>query len=618
MAQPTDATRRRNDELRRELPFHDTRDFEDARRGFIATLSPGVIRATDGRPVWDLESFGFASAEDAPATVNPSLWRQFRLLAFHGLFEVVPGIYQVRGLDLSNITFVEGDEGVIVIDPLISAETAAASLALYREHRGDRPVTAVIYTHSHVDHFGGVKGVVDVADVETGRVPILAPEHFLEHAVAENVFAGTAMTRRAAYMYGALLPRSPEGQVGAGLGLTTSTGQVGLVAPTLEITRTGQREVLDGVPIEFQMTPNTEAPAEMNFLFPTFSALCGAENVTHNLHNVLTLRGALVRDAHGWSGYLNEAITLFGDRTDVLFASHHWPRWGRERAIGLLEKQRDLYGYLHDQTLRLLNKGYVGSEIAEMFQLPPGLAHEWANRGYYGSVSHNVKAIYQRYMGWFDGNPAHLWTHPPEEAASRYVAFMGGAEAVLERAQQSFEEGDYRWVAEVVSHVVFADPTNAEARELEAQALEQLGYQAECGTWRNFYLMGALELREGSKGTPVAISADVIGALSLRQVLDGLAIRIDGMRAAEERLVLNWDVSGEWAVTTLNDGVLTYVLGATDEGAAATLRLDREGLVRALTAGDLSGIAVEGDAAAPMRLFALLDDPDPGFEIVAP
>jgi len=618
MAQPTDTTRRRNNEVRRELPFDDTRDFDDARRGFIATLSPGVIRATDGRPVWDLESFAFAASEEAPATVNPSLWRQFRLLGIHGMFEVVPGIYQVRGLDLSNITFVEGDEGVIVIDPLISAETAAAAIALYREHRGDRPVTAVIYTHSHVDHFGGVKGVIDVVDVEAGRVPILAPEHFLEHAVAENIFAGTAMTRRAAYMYGALLPRSPEGQVSAGLGLTTSTGQVGLVAPTLEITRTGQREVLDGVPIEFQMTPNTEAPAEMNFLFPTFSALCGAENVTHNLHNVLTLRGAVVRDAHGWSGYLNEAITLFGDRTDVLFASHHWPRWGRERAIELLEKQRDLYGYLHDQTLRLLNQGYVGSEIAEMLELPPGLAHEWANRGYYGSVSHNVKAIYQRYMGWFDGNPAHLWMHPPEEGARRYVAFMGGTEAVLERARASFEEGDYRWVAEVASHVVFADPTNAEARELEAQALEQLAYQAECGTWRNFFLMGALELREGSKGTPVAMSTDVISALSLGQVLDGLAIRVDGMRAAGERLVLNWDVAGERAVTTLNDGVLTYVLGATDEEAAATLRLDRQALVRALTAGDLSGIAIEGDTAAPMRLFAQLDDPDPGFEIVAP
>jgi alkyl sulfatase BDS1-like metallo-beta-lactamase superfamily hydrolase len=617
MTKPTDATRAALQAFARDLPFDDTRDFDDARRGLLAPLDQDAVRSEDGRPVWDIASFGFADG-DAPDTVNPSLWRQFQLLTIHGLFEVVPGIYQVRGLDLSNITFVEGTEGVIVIDPLISVETAAAALALYRTHRGDRPVTAVIYTHSHADHFGGVRGVVDEADVRAGRVPILAPEGFLEHAVAENVFAGTAMTRRAAYMYGALLPRSPEGQVSAGLGLTTSTGSVSLIAPTLDITATGQHEVLDGVEIEFQMTPGTEAPAEMNFLFPALGALCGAENVTHNLHNLLTLRGALVRDPHMWSRYLNETITLFGDRTDVLFASHHWPRWGREGAIELLAKQRDLYGYLHDQTVRLMNKGYVGSEIAEQLEPPPGLAQEWANRGYYGSVSHNVKAIYQRYMGWFDGNPAHLWQHPPEAAAERYVSFMGGADRVLEQARQSFDEGDYRWVAEVVSHVVFADPGNTEARELEAQALEQLGYQAESGPWRNFYLMGALELREGAKGTPVSIGGgDVFGALSLAQILDGLAVAIDGPRAADEHLVLNWVVDNERAVTTLNDGVLTYVLDKADEGADATVITGRATLAAAL-AGDLSGISVNGDQTAPMRLLGLLDRPDPSFEIVAP
>jgi alkyl sulfatase BDS1-like metallo-beta-lactamase superfamily hydrolase len=579
-----------------------------------------VIADADGRVVWDLDAFAFGEAEEAPDTVNPSLWRQFRLLRNQGLFEVVPGIYQVRSFDLSNVTFVEGDDGVIVIDPLISAETAAAALALYRRHRGDRPVTAVIYTHSHVDHFGGVKGVVDEADVAAGRVPILAPEGFLGHAVSENVYAGTAMTRRAAYMYGALLPPSPTGQVSAGLGLTTSIGAVTLIAPTLEIARTGHVEVLDGVPVEFQVTPNTEAPAEMNFLFPGYGALCGAENVTHNLHNVVTLRGAVVRDARLWSHYLNEAISLFGDRTDVLFASHHWPRWGRERAIALLEKQRDLYGYLHDQTLRLLNKGYVGSEIAEMLELPPGLADEWANRGYYGSVSHNVKAIYQRYLGWFDGNPAHLWTHPPEAVATRYVEFMGGADAVLERARLSFDDGDYRWVAEVVSHVVFADPSNTAARELEARALEQLGYQAENGTWRNFFLMGALELREGGKGTPVSTgSSDLLRALSLEQLLSSVAIRIDGPRAAEaDRIVLNWVIDGERAVTTLNDGYLSIVLDATDDAAAATLTADRDGLIPALVRGELSGLQVDGDLTALAGLLGLLDAPDPGFEIVLP
>jgi alkyl sulfatase BDS1-like metallo-beta-lactamase superfamily hydrolase len=618
MTSATEATIRANEGVAGSLPFDDTQDFDDARRGLIAPLA-GAVRGADGSVVWDAGSFSFGEGEGpAPATVNPSLWRQFQLLTLSGLFEVVPGIYQVRGLDLSNVTFVEGADGVVVIDPLISVETAAAALALYREHRGDRPVTAVIYTHSHVDHFGGVRGIVDEADVRSGRVPIVAPEHFLEHAVSENVYAGTAMTRRAAYMYGALLPRSAEGQVSAGLGLTTSTGIVSLIAPTLEIERTGQREVLDGVPIEFQMTPGTEAPAEMNFLFPDHAALCGAENVTHNLHNLLTLRGALVRDPHSWSRYLNEAITLFGDRTDVLFASHHWPRWGRERAIGLLAKQRDLYGYLHDQTLRLMNKGYVGSEIAEMLELPPALANEWANRGYYGSISHNVKAIYQRYMGWFDGNPAHLWQHPPEAAATRYVAFMGGADAVLTQARRSFDEGDYRWVAEVVSHVVFADPGNAEARELEARALEQLGYQAEAGPWRNFYLMGALELREGSKGTPVATSADdVLSSLTLEQLLDALAVRVDGPRAAGERIVLNWDVDGERAVTTLNDGVLTSLMGATSERANATITVDRADVGAALR-GDLSGLRVDGDATAPTRLLGLLDRPDPDFEIVAP
>jgi alkyl sulfatase BDS1-like metallo-beta-lactamase superfamily hydrolase len=616
----TDATRRLQEQVLQTLPFHDERDFEDAARGFMATLSPAVIRADDGRPVWDIDAFAFADQQEAPDTVNPSLWRQLRLLRFHGLFEVVPGIYQVRSFDLSNVTFVEGDEGVIVIDPLLTRETAAAALALYREHRGDRPVTAVIYTHSHVDHWGGVKGVVDEADVASGRVPVVAPKDFFAHAISENVYAGTAMARRATYMYGALLPPSPEGQTGAGLGLTTSTGEVTLIAPTIEIAETGHVEVLDGVPVEFQVTPNTEAPSEMHFLFPTFSALCAAENVTHNLHNILTLRGAVVRDPHIWSHYLNEAIALFGDRTDVVFASHHWPRWGRDRAVELIEKQRDLYGYLHDQTLRLLNQGYTGAEIAEMFELPPGLANEWANRGYYGSVSHNVKAIYQRYMGWFDGNPAHLWQHPPEAAAVRYVAFMGGADRVLEQARESFEQGDYRWVAEVVSHVVFADPTNAEARELEAQALEQLGYQAESGPWRNFYLMGALELRDGSQGTPISgVSADVLGGLSLGQLLDSLAIRVDGMRAASQgRLVLNWVVSGATAVSTLNDGVLTHVLDATSADADATVTFEGDALSRALVGGDLSGMRVEGDQDAPGRLFSVLDRPDPDFEIVAP
>jgi len=418
-----------NAAVRLRLPFADTEDFEDARRGWIGSLSDGLIRTTGGRVVWSTEAYDFLDGE-APETVNPSLWRQGQLVAMHGLFEVTEGIYQVRGLDLSNMTIVEGEEGVLVIDPLISAECAAEALALYRVHRGERPVTGLLYTHSHVDHFGGARGVVSEQDVASGRVPVLAPRGFLEAAISENVYAGPAMTRRATYMYGALLPKGPTGQVGAGLGQTTSTGTVTLVAPSVEIGRTGQEETVDGIHMVFQLTPDTEAPAEMNFLCPEHRALCMAENATHNLHNVLTLRGAPVRDAHGWSTYLDEAIGLFAPHAEVLFAQHHWPRWGTARLVDYLAKQRDLYGYIHDQTLRLLNKGHLGSEIAENFALPPSLEREWHCRGYYGSLSHNVRAVYQRYIGWFDGNPAHLWPHPPQPAAERYVALAGGAEAL--------------------------------------------------------------------------------------------------------------------------------------------------------------------------------------------
>jgi alkyl sulfatase BDS1-like metallo-beta-lactamase superfamily hydrolase len=489
-----------NAEILRRFPFDDTRDLDDARRGFVGTAREPMIHDTAGRTVWDLEAYGFLTG-DCPGTANPSLWRQSRLSAAHGLFEVVEGIYQIRGFDLSNMTVVEGERGVLVIDPLISSETAAAALALYREHRGDRPVTGVLYTHSHVDHFGGVRGVVTDADIE-GGVPVIAPRGFLEHAVSENVYAGTAMARRAAYMYGAALPKGERGQIGAGLGQTTSTGSVGLIPPTLDITRTGQTETVDGIRMVFQLTPGTEAPAELNIHFPGHSALCMAENATHNLHNLLTLRGAEVRDPREWARYLTEAVSLFGDSTDVAFASHHWPVWGRERAIEFLTEQRDVYAYLHDQTLRLLNRGHTPLEIAEAMQMPPALERAWHTHGYYGSVSHNTKAVYQRYMGWFDGNPAHLWEHPPVESAKRYVEFMGGADEVLRRARESFAAADFRWVVQVVNHVVFADPDNAEARELQADALEQLGYGSENGTWRNFYLTGALELRHGPVGTP--------------------------------------------------------------------------------------------------------------------
>ena len=494
---PTETIERAHKEHLGSLPFEDTADFADADRGFIASLQPCVIKAADGRVVWDNDVYSFL-AGDAPPSVHPSLWRQSMLAAKQGLYEVVEGIYQVRGLDLSNISFIETDTGVIVIDPLVSTEVAAAALKLYRENRGgDRPVVAVIYTHSHVDHFGGVLGVTNQQDVDDGNVSVLAPEGFVEHAIQENVYAGTAMARRASYMYGTVLERGPRGQVGCGLGQTPSTGEVALINPTVTITTTGEKHTIDGLEIEFQMAPGTEAPAEMHFYFPRYRALCMAENATHNLHNLLTLRGALVRDPHVWSGYLTEAIDHFTDNVDVAFASHHWPTWGRERVIEFLFTQRDLYAYLHDQTLRLLNQGYTGAEIAEQFQMPPVLENAWHTHGYYGSVSHNVKAIYQRYMGWFDGNPARLWPHPPEALAKRYVDALGGIDRVVELAQKAFDEGDFRWAATLLDHATFADAEHPKVRELYADTLEQLAYGAENATWRNFFLSGATELRDG-------------------------------------------------------------------------------------------------------------------------
>lgn len=622
------SVRTQNEEATRALPFGDDQDFADARRGFIAALEPGVVENAAGDVVWDSDGYAFLDAE-CPPTVHPSLWRQSKLCAIQGLFEVTEGIYQIRGLDLSNMTMVEGDTGVIVIDPLISRETAAAGLALYRTHRGDRPVTGVIYSHSHIDHFGGVKGVTTPEDVAAGRCPILAPAGFVEHAVEENVYAGTAMARRAAYMYGAALGRGPKGAVGAGLGPTTSTGTPTLITPTTDITHTGQTEIVDGVRIEFQMTPGTEAPSEMNFYFPDRRALCMAENATHTLHNLLTLRGALVRDPHVWSKYLTESINRYAAQADVLFASHHWPTWGTENLTEFLALQRDLYGYLHDQTLRALNKGAVGIEIAESIELPPALAAAWHTHGYYGSVSHNVKAIYQRYMGWFEGNPATLWEHPPTESAKRHVDFMGGAEQVLKKARDSFAAGDFRWVAQVLNYVIFADPGNSEARALQADTFEQLGYGSENGTWRNFFLMGAYELRNGSVGTPTATDApDIAAALTVEQLFDAVALRIDGPKAWSADITIDWTISELDLVhrTQLRNGVLVhYDVSADMPAPDVTFTLSDADLHAALLgAKDMQqliadgAVTVDGDVSKLIELVGYLDAPDPDFAIVTP
>ncbi len=616
-------------ELRERLPFSDTQDFDDVGRGLVAPLE-GAVTAVDGRVVWDNSTYDFLTgpgSDTTPDTVNPSLWRQSQLVAAGGLFEVVPGIYQVRGMDLSNTSIIEGDEGVVIIDTLLTEETGAAAWALYRKHRGDRPVKAVIYTHSHADHFGGVRGFVDEADVDSGAVRIFAPEGFTEHAVAENVYAGTAMARRAGYMYGAALARGPQGQVGAGLGQTTSTGTVTLIPPTDFIATTGQEVTVDGVRMVFQMAPHTEAPAEMLIYLPDLKALCTAEDATHNLHNLLTLRGAVVRDPHGWAGYLTETVDLFGDEVQVAFASHHWPTWGNDRVVRFLSQQRDLYAYLHDQTLRLLNKGLTGPEIAETMVLPPALENAWNTHGYYGSVSHNVKAIYQRYLGWFDGNPAHLWEHPPVERAKRYVDFMGGPDAVVDKARVAFDAGDYRWVAEVVNHVVFAEPEHAEARELLADTYEQLGYGSENGTWRDFYLSGVTELRQGPFGTPTTTDApDLIGQLTPEMLFDAIAIQVDGPAAFDEKLTIDvvlTDAHERYRLRLAN-GVLTYSAAAQKGDADATLTSTKRALP-ALALGAASpdklaaaGIELTGDASVLGRLVAVLDPGDPNFAIVTP
>lgn len=629
-ADARDATRAANKAVAEGLAWEDARDFDDAARGLIAPLPEGgKVRGADGGLVWDLSRFEFLHQHDeAPATVNPSLWRQMRLTVQGGLYEVVPGLYQVRTLDLSNITFAEGAEGIIAFDPLISAETAKAALDLYYEHRPRKPIVAVVYSHSHVDHFGGVRGIVDEADVQAGRVKIYAPEGFLEAAIAENVLAGNVMSRRATYMYGNLLPADPRGKVGAGLGVTTSTGAVGLIPPTDIVSETGQRETITGLDFEFMMAPDSEAPAEMHWFIEQFEAVTAAENCCHTLHNTYTLRGAKIRDPLSWSKHLERTIAMWGDRAEVMFGMHHWPTWGNERVREMLGMGRDGYRFINDETLRLANHGLNATEIAEQVQFTPELGRHWAMRGYYGSLNHNVKATYVNYLGWFDGNPATLHTLPPEEVAGRYVEFMGGAEAALERARAAFDAGEYRWVAEVVNHVVFADPDNEAARSLQADALEQLGYQSESGPWRNFYLSGAAELREGVRDlpTPSTASPDNVRAMSMPLYFDYLGMRLKGAEAGDRRLTIACvlpDLEESWTLL-LRHGTLSHSPDA-DADADATLTIERaqlDGVI--LGQSKLADLlaqgkaSVEGDAAALEELIGLLDDFDFWFNIVTP
>lgn len=621
----TPFTRDANNAVSATLPLEDREDEDFATRGFIATWPEAQIRTADGRVAWDFTSYaGITGA--APDTVNPSLWRHAQLLTKHGLFKVSDRIFQVRGFDVSSMTIIVGDTGLILIDPLTSAEVAKAALTLARTAVGDKPVRAVIYTHSHADHFGGVRGVVEQADVDAGRVQIIAPEGFLEHAVGENIIAGAAMSRRATYQFGSGLAGGPTGSMTSGIGPAVSAGTVTLIAPTRTISRTGESMTIDGVQIEFQVTPGTEAPAEMNFYFPQFRALCLAENANVSMHNVLTPRGALVRDAKAWADYLTESQRRYGDRSDVMFTSHGWPRWGTARVSDFIGSHRDAYKYLHDQSVRLMNQGYNGAEIAERIALPPSLSRRWFNRGYYGTMSHNSKAVYQRYMGWYDGNPAHLQPLPQEEASRRYVSAMGGARRVIAEARKSIAKGEYRWAAELLDRVVFADPSNAQAKALLAEAETQLGYQAESAIWRNMYLSAARELREGvtARG-PQVTSPDFVRNTPTSMVLDLLAVRLDPAKAGEGRLTiaLVFPERGERHLVTVESGVLIHETGVPD-AAQATVTMPRALFLQALLAPQAGGLAgnpavrVEGDTAALGRFMGFFDAPDPNFAIVTP
>ncbi len=632
LEQPKDATAttgNHNRSVLAALPFDDSQDFVDASRGFITSLPEVEIYNDQGRVVWSLREYAFLAHEEPPPTVNPSLWRQARLNMHHGLFQVTDRIYQVRGFDISNMTIIEGNRGLIVIDPLVSSETARTAIELYFAHRGQRPVTAVIYSHSHVDHYGGVKGVINESEVQAGNVVVIAPDRFIEEITQENVLVGGPMIRRAQFQFGATLFKGARGQVDAGLGKVTSRGTVTLIAPTQVICEPVEIHTIDGVEILFQLTPDTEAKAEMHMFYPGLRALNLAENATHNLHNIYPIRGAQVRDANAWAKYINEARDRYAPKADVVFAQHHWPVWGNARVMDYLAKQRDAYKYLHDQTVRLMNHGLKATEIAEQLALPQSLEKEWSVRGYYGTLSHNAKSIYQRYIGWYDANPAHLNPLPPADRSAKLVEYMGGEAAATAKAREDFAQGAYRWVAEIMTEVVFANPANDEARNLAADAMEQLGYQAESATWRNAYLQGAHELRNGLPQTlaRAPVSPDVIKALSVPLFFDYLGVRLNGPQAEGKRIVINWifpDISERY-VLNLENCALTYLADQTDENAHVTVTLERpvlsRVLLREITLADAirsSVISLDGDADKLSELFALIDDFRFLFEILEP
>jgi alkyl sulfatase BDS1-like metallo-beta-lactamase superfamily hydrolase len=627
----TTTTKNQNLSVYDELPFNDKQDFKDAKRGLL--IKPETLTIKDeatGKVLWDLESYKKFIREDAksPDSVNPSLWRNAQLNLEYGLFEVVPNIYQVRGYDLANITFIKTNTGWLVLDVGSVNETAKAAYELISQKFGKRPIVGVIYSHPHVDHYGGVKGLISEADAKSGKVKVIAPEGFMEHAISEGVISGNAMSRRAIYMYGALLPRNAEASVGAGLGLTNPAGTTTLIEPNKYIKKTGEKLNIDGVELDFQMTPGTEAPAEMNIYFPQFKALWMAENTTNTMHNILSLRGTQVRDAAKWAEYINETISLYANKTEVKFQSHHWPVWEKARITDYLEKQRDLYKFIHDRTVYLMNEGYNGEEIAEKIKLPKELEELWSGRGYYGTLKHNSRAVYQRYMGWYDGNPSSLDVLPPEESAKKYVEYMGGEKNIISKAKADFNKGEYRWVAMALKHVVFANPNNKEAKNLLADAYEQLGFQAESGPWRSIYLQGASELRNGVPQHKVngVASPDTIQAMPPSLLFDYWGVRLNSEKAAGKKLSINFkftDLKENYNLN-LKNSVLNYST-QIQPNADAEVTLSKTTLNDILLgkstwqdkvkAGEVS---IKGNKVALEELYGLIDTYPFWFNIVTP
>lgn len=603
----------------------DPASFAEAKRGLIAAPDGGIVKAVNGEVIWNFDAFRFVQG-DAPTTVNPSLWRQAKLNNHTGLFKVTEGVYQLRGFDLANISLIEGKSGWIVVDTATSRETAAVAMAFARKHLGNKPVTGVIFTHSHVDHFGGVLGVISAEDAKRRNVPIVAPAGFMDEATSESLMMGVAMGRRSNYMYGLRLARDTKGKVDDGLGKDVAVGSIGILPPTMVVDQPQQEIVIDGRKFVFYNVPGSEAPAEFVFYLPELKAFNGAEMMGQTLHNLYTLRGAKVRDALKWANYLDRSLTWSAD-ADVVFTQHHWPVWGKERIADYLIKQRDAYKYIHDQTVREMNAGKSAAEIAETLSMPPALQNFLNVRGYYGTVSHNVKAVYQHYLGWYDANPANLNPLPPTEAAKRYLEMAGGIDKIIAHAQAAFDKGDYRWAAEVLKHVVYAEPKNAKAAELQAKAFEQMGYMAESSTWRNAYLTGAFELRHGApvKGIDPAMSIEMLQHVPLERFLEAMAASINGPKAADLHLIVNLVLSDskESYVLRVENGVMHHHRAPPVANANATLTVTKAFFLRMMSgqvgAKDLllSEQSRIGGSTIDLGRFLSLLEPAPGtFPIV--